>query len=132
MINYQAVASMPRGRTRHVFIDAEPSQARWLLVVRGEDYATIGRTNKPEIAELRWNEIDGDHRRYIVAESENKTAIVRLAREVAGYFNGTPISDLSAESARLSLALVQRFGRFQADGIRRCGPYLQCRMRPAA
>lgn len=114
-IDYAEISTMPKAQTRHIFIDAGPGS----LVVSGEDMAVIGRTNRPDLAALNWNDIAGEHRRYVVAGGE-PAELSALAEEARGFFNGGPIADLSAEGARLCLALAGRFGAFRAGPVRKC------------
>src|SRR5690242_5941244 len=57
----------PLAVTRALYIDAEPSGDAWAVVARGSDKHTIGRTNKPWLAELIFNDPAGDFMPFAIA-----------------------------------------------------------------
>jgi hypothetical protein len=64
-VNYHAFADVPARAARRLLIDLEPvgsdPRSAWAIVVRGEDWHVVGRTNRPDLAELVWNDAAGDY-----------------------------------------------------------------------
>jgi hypothetical protein len=75
---------------RRLFIDAEPGESDgWAVVVRGEDRAIVGRTDRPWEAALAFNEADGSYRRFIVLATGNRGQAERIAGECRAFYAGT-------------------------------------------
>jgi len=69
-IHFSAFDSLPVGGrpSRHLYIDAEPELGgNFAVVVRGQDWAVVGRTARPESAQLVWNDATGEYVRFVVA-----------------------------------------------------------------
>ncbi|HEV2292247.1 MAG TPA: hypothetical protein VGR35_00230 [Tepidisphaeraceae bacterium] len=126
----------PAPFSRHLFIDVELAPgdggdgASWAIVIRGEDKRIIGRTNKPWLAELVFNDTDGSYRRFVLATASEPQPLRDLAEGLIHFYTSpAPLGErMAAATGNPALPVVlARFGALDyVEGNpsqRRCGPF---------
>lgn len=111
-------------QSRHLFIDTEQTGAAWSIVLRGEDMHIIGRTNRPELAELIYNDVAGAYAVFTLAECDDEIEANAAAASLRQFFSSPrPLSDrLESFPTDYLLALALVLSRFDAMTFTRRGP----------